>query len=109
MAVAATLEKFASVPEQFYESRVFRPVCTKQGESMMFLDDKDMTALNSGIITAERGISQQEKIVAELRRLGEPTHLAEKFLVRLRDTLEMHRQHRDKLMASKAEALQPVL
>lgn len=67
---------------------------------MMFLDDKDMTAVNSGIRTAERGVSAQEKIVAELRRLGEPTHLAEKFLTRLRDTLEMRKHYRDKLLAS---------
>ena len=76
---------------------------------MMFLDDQDMTAVNSGITTAERGISHQEKIVAELHRLGEPTYLAEKFLVRLRDTLEMRRQYRDKLMASKTDTAQQVL
>lgn len=76
---------------------------------MMFLDDHDMTAVSSGITTAERGISHQEKVVAELRRLGEPTHLAEKFLIRLRDTLEMRKLYRDKLMTSKAEAAQEAL
>jgi hypothetical protein len=76
---------------------------------MMFLDDQDMTAVNSGIATAERGISHQEKIVAELHRLGEPTHLAEKFLVRLRETLEMRRQYRDKLIASEADSARQVL
>jgi hypothetical protein len=72
----------------------------------MFLDDQDMTAVNSGIATSERSIATQEKIVAELRRLGEPTHLAEKFLTRLRYTLEMRRHYRDKLMASKVETVQ---
>jgi hypothetical protein len=76
---------------------------------MMFLDDQDMTAVTSGIATSERSIATQEKIVAELRRLGEPTHLAEKFLTRLRDTLEMRRQYRDKLMANKVETVQPGL
>ena len=73
---------------------------------MMFLDDQDMTAANSGIATSERSIATQEKIVAELQRLGEPTHLAEKFLTRLRGTLEMRRHYRDKLMASKVETVQ---
>lgn len=76
---------------------------------MMFLDDQDMTAVNGGIATSERGIAAQEKIVAELRRLGEPTHLAEKFLIRLRDTLEMRRQYRDKLVSTKVENVQPGL
>jgi hypothetical protein len=76
---------------------------------MMFLDDQDMTAVNGGIATSERSIATQEKIVAELRRLGEPTHLAEKFLLRLRDTLEMRRHYRDKLVASKVDAAQPGL
>jgi hypothetical protein len=76
---------------------------------MMFLDDQDMTAVSSGIATSERGIATQEKIVAELRRLGEPTHLAEKFLARLRETLEMRKHYRDKLVASKAQAAKPGL
>ena len=76
---------------------------------MMFLDDNDMTAVISGIATSERSIAAQEKIVAKLRRLGEPTHLADKFLVRLRDTLEMRKHYRDKLMASKVETGQPGL
>ncbi|UVC09508.1 hypothetical protein IHQ71_02465 [Rhizobium sp. TH2] len=76
---------------------------------MMFLDDQDMTAVNSGIATSERGIATQEKIVAELRRLGEPTHLAEKFLTRLRDTLEMRRHYRDKLASSRVETVPPGL
>ena len=58
---------------------------------MMFLDKDDMTAVDSGIALMERGIRQQERIITELRRLGEPTQLAEKFLLRLRDTLETRR------------------
>lgn len=62
---------------------------------MKFLMDEDMTAPDDGVASMERGIRHQEKIVAELRRLGEPTQLAEKFLLRLRHTLEAHRRHRD--------------
>jgi len=76
---------------------------------MMFLDDQDMNAVNSGIATSERSIATQEKIVAELQRLGEPIHLAEKFLFRLRDTLEMRRHYRDKLVATKIETMEPGL
>lgn len=69
---------------------------------MMFLDEDDLEAMNSGIARMERGITHQEKIVAQLMQLGEPTHLAEKFLARLRDTLEMRRQHRDRLVQAKS-------
>ena len=76
---------------------------------MMFLDDQDLTAVSNGIATSERHIAAQEKILAELQRLGEPTHLAEKFLIRLRDTLEMRRHYRDKLASTKVEPIEPGL
>ena len=69
---------------------------------MMFLDEDDLEAMNRGIARMERGITHQEKIVAQLLQLGEPTHLAEKFLARLRDTLEMRRQHSDRLVQTKS-------
>ena len=71
---------------------------------MMFLDKDDMTAVDSGIALMERGIRQQERIITELRRLGEPTQLAEKFLLRLRDTLETRRHYRDRMLVESAEA-----
>ena len=61
---------------------------------MTFLTKEDMDAADCRLATMERGIRQQEKIIAELRRLGEPTQLAEKFLMRLRDTLEARKFHR---------------
>ena len=70
---------------------------------MMFLDNDDMTAVDSGIALMERGI-RQERIITELRRLGEPTQLAEKFLLRLRDTLETRRHYRDRMLVESAEA-----
>lgn len=71
---------------------------------MMFLDEDDMTEVDSGIALMERGIRQQERIISELRRLGEPTQLAEKFLLRLRDTLEMRRHYRDRMLVDIGEA-----
>ena len=70
---------------------------------MMFLDKDDMTAVDSGIALMERGIRQQERIFCELRRLGEPTQLAEKFLLRLRDTLETRRHYRDRMLVDVIE------
>lgn len=69
---------------------------------MMFLDEDDMTAVDRGIALMERGIRQQERIISELRRLGEPTQLAEKFLMRLRDTLETRRHYRDRMLVDVA-------
>ena len=70
---------------------------------MMFLDEDDMLEVDNGIAMMERGIRQQESIIAELRRLGEPTHLAEKFLMRLRDTLETRRHYRERMMVEDSE------
>lgn len=70
---------------------------------MMFLDEDDMTEVDSGIALMERGIRQQERIIGELRRLGEPTQLAERFLMRLRDTLEARRHYRDRMMLQNLE------
>jgi hypothetical protein len=70
---------------------------------MMFLDEADMTAVDRGIALMERGIRQQERVICELRRLGEPTQLAEKFLLRLRDTLEMRRHYRDRMLVDLPE------
>lgn len=70
----------------------------------MFLTEEDMTSVYARIASVESGIKQQEKIVAELRRLGEPTHLAEKFLRRLRDTLETRRHYRDTMMPERSSS-----
>jgi hypothetical protein len=70
---------------------------------MMFLDEDDSTAVDSGIALMERGVLQQERIISELRRLGEPTQLAEKFLLRLRDTLEARRHYRDRILVESTE------
>jgi hypothetical protein len=36
--------------------------------------------------------------------LGEPTHLAEKFLMRLRDALETRRHYRERMLVEGSEA-----
>lgn len=71
---------------------------------MMFLDEDDMTAVDRGIALMERGIRQQERIISELHRLGEPTQLAERFLMRLRDTLETRRHYRDRMLVDVAQS-----
>lgn len=40
----------------------------------------------------EASIAQQERVLAELKRLDEPTALAEKFLERLKEALESRRR-----------------
>jgi hypothetical protein len=75
---------------------------------MMFLDQDDMTEVDGGIAWMERGIRQQEKIIVELRRRGEPTQLAERFLLRLRDTLEARRHYRDRMTVQSLESQGPV-
>ena len=42
---------------------------------------------SDSISQLEAGIEQQQKIVENLRGLGEPTALADKFLTRLKDSL----------------------
>jgi hypothetical protein len=53
----------------------------------MFLGTDDLVALHSQVSELGRAIAHQERVLAELRRLGEPTALAEKFLGRLRTKL----------------------
>ncbi|UVC12447.1 hypothetical protein IHQ71_31110 (plasmid) [Rhizobium sp. TH2] len=63
----------------------------------MFLDAGDIISLHSQISELQRAIGQQERVFAELQRLGEPTALAEKFLGRLRARLSERQQHLDRL------------
>ncbi|UVC12244.1 hypothetical protein IHQ71_28835 (plasmid) [Rhizobium sp. TH2] len=48
----------------------------------MFLDADDIISLHSQISELQRAITQQERFLAELQRLNEPTALAAKFLAR---------------------------
>ena len=47
----------------------------------------------------EGHIFKQNEIIDRLRALGADTTLATQIMAQLRDTLEMHRQHHDRLAA----------
>ena len=59
----------------------------------MFLGTDDIVALHSQVSELQRAIVHQERVLAELQRLGEPTALAEKFLARLQAQLAERQQH----------------
>ncbi|MDB5550127.1 MAG: hypothetical protein JWL86_111 [Rhizobium sp.] len=68
----------------------------------MFLSTDDIVALHSQVLELHRAILHQERILAELQRLGEPTALAEKFLARLQAQLTERQHHLDSLTNSTA-------
>lgn len=70
----------------------------------MFSGNDDLISLHGQIQAFERRIKQQERILAELQRLGEPTALAEKFLSRLRDQLAAALRRRDEISQSAANS-----
>ena len=63
----------------------------------MFLSTDDIKVLHSQVSELHRAIVHQERVLAELQRLGEPTALAEKFLVRLKAQLAERQHHLDSL------------
>jgi len=68
----------------------------------MFLDANDVVSLHSQISELQRAIVQQERVVAELQRLGEPTALAAKFLARLQTRLSERQTHLDRMTDGEA-------
>lgn len=68
----------------------------------MFLSTDDIVALHSQVSELHRAIVHQERVLAELQRLGEPTALAEKFLVRLQAQLAARQHCLDSLTNSAA-------
>jgi hypothetical protein len=63
----------------------------------MFLSTDDIVALHSQVSELHRAIVHQERVLAELHRLGEPTALAEKFVARLQTQLAERQSHLDSL------------
>ena len=63
----------------------------------MFLGTEDLVVLHSQVSELQRAIAHQGRVLAELRRLGEPTVLAEKFLARLQTRLVERQVHLDNL------------
>jgi hypothetical protein len=75
--------------------------CRSEG-SKMFLSSDDIVSLHSQVSELQRAITHQERVLAELRRLGEPTALAEKFLARLQARLAERQQHLHSLTGAAA-------
>jgi hypothetical protein len=63
----------------------------------MFLGTDDLVALHSQVSELSRAIVHQQRVLAELQRLGEPTALAEKFLARLQTQLAERQVRLDRL------------
>ena len=59
----------------------------------MYSSTDDVVALHSQVSELQRAIIHQERVLAELRRFGEPTALAEKFLTRLQTQLADRQRH----------------
>ena len=59
----------------------------------MFSSTDDIVALHSQVSEMQRAVVHQERVLAEMQRLGEPTALAEKFLARLQAQIAERQQH----------------
>lgn len=61
----------------------------------MFATHEDLLAAEMNVLESQRKLAVHRQVVAELDRLGQPTRLAEKFLLRLEEALDSHRRERD--------------
>lgn len=68
----------------------------------MFLSTDDIVSLHRQVSELHRAIVHQERVLAELHRLGEPTALAEKFLARLQTQRAERQAHLDDLTSNAA-------
>jgi len=62
-------------------------------------DERELDHARSLVRESEKQIEFQQKIIAALRDTSRPTRAAEKFLLRLQDTLQARRDHRDAMAA----------
>jgi hypothetical protein len=62
-------------------------------------DEQELVHVRSLVRESERQIEFQRKIIAALRGASQPTRAAEKFLLRLQETLQTRRDHRDAMAA----------
>lgn len=82
-----------------YSERAFERAC---GGFEMFLSTDDIVSLHRQVSELHRAIVHQERVLAELHRLGEPTALAEKFLARLQTQRAERQAHLDDLTSNAA-------
>jgi len=62
-------------------------------------NEQELDHARSLVRESEKQIEFQQKIIAALRNTGRPTRAAERFLLRLQDTLQARRDHRDAMAA----------
>ena len=77
--------------------------CKFDENEPMFPDADDAVSLHSQISELQRAITQQERVFAELQRLGEPTVLTAKFLGRLQTRLSERQKHLARLTHAAAD------
>lgn len=57
--------------------------------------DHDLDHARALVRDSETQIDFQQRIIEALRSNGQPTRAADKFMLRLKDTLQARRDHRD--------------
>jgi hypothetical protein len=65
----------------------------------MFATQDDLATAELHVIESQRKIVAQTHIIDELRRRDQPTGLAERFLMRLEQGLDLHRRERDAIFS----------
>ena len=65
----------------------------------MFATHDDLATAEFHVLESQRKIAAQTQIIDELRRRDQPTRLAERFLRRLEQGLELHRLERDAIVS----------
>lgn len=60
----------------------------------------DLDRAKQLVADSEKHIDFQQKIIEALHAAGQPTRAADKFMLRLKDTLQARRDHRDSVAAT---------
>lgn len=64
----------------------------------MFATQGDLATAELHVIESQRKLKAQAQIIDELRRRRQSTGIAERFLLRLRQGLDLHRRERDAIV-----------
>jgi hypothetical protein len=65
----------------------------------MFATHDDLATAEFQVLESRRKIAAQARIIDELRRRDQPTQLAQRFLSRLEQALELQRRERDAIFS----------